>query len=324
MHADHPAATGQRGSIRLILRAAQGHQRAVISVHALGGGGRPQIVHRLTDRLLPRDAIQVLRRLVPHHKAVVVLDRLQLHGGRNVLDDVMQQLHRQAAQFFVALARGDVARGATVAHKATQPVIHRPAADGDVAQLIVDQPGVLKIEEDLARLQHLAVLVPAHTEGRGAGHLPAALAQAAVEVRRARRRRVAACKLDKTKLLVLLPVPVGRNRRQAAKTRLAFAQRLFRACPAFELAAQAFIEPLQFQDFLLKESVGLWRFGSFLHRIRQIFLQHKAVFRAHEEPGQVGCQAPSGAQNQQSIVSGGAHPGQSFWPAGRGRPLWVR
>src|SRR5712691_621306 len=81
-----------------------------------------------------------------------------------------------------------------------------------------------QIAERPARLEHRLMLIPGLVDDLGGGQLPAALADV-------RRRRNAAARIGRTlrgdepELGVLLPVPVGGQLDQAAKARLALAQR---------------------------------------------------------------------------------------------------
>ena len=122
-----------------------------------------------------------------------------------------------------ALAFADVLGDAAVAGEAALGVVHRVAARAQVARLaILAGIAVLEVAESAVRREGLAVLLPGAAERRER-QLPARLA---LRPRRIAVHRGAAVHagVGEAELGVLLPVPVGGQRGQAAEAFFAFAQ----------------------------------------------------------------------------------------------------
>jgi hypothetical protein len=162
--------------------------------------------------------------------------RVELHDPSLVVDadDAVERgfEHRRLARLALAqsllslLARRDVPADAAVAAELALLVEDRRAAHADVAQHPVRPDArALQLAERLARRQHRLVLRPGTRQGRHVLELPARLADRRLPG--VSGQIIGLCrKVGKAQVLVLLPVPVGGKRGQAAEARFARAQRV--------------------------------------------------------------------------------------------------
>ena len=148
------------------------------------------------------------------------------------------------------LLLGDVATDAAIADEAPVRCVHGLAADRRIAIAVI---AVLAAEDDvverLVRLEPRAVRLPSAFWRLHAGELPAGEADVLIAAVTRDVLEVAADR-GEAELLVLLPVPVGAQRREAAEARLALGQRCGALAHArFQrvvLALQRFVEACHF------------------------------------------------------------------------------
>ena len=140
--------------------------------------------------------------------------------GQAARDGMLQSEHALRAHL-----HGDVFGDAAVAAKHAVVVEHRVAADVDFAQpagrirSLVDE-----VAKRQMRFERRAMLAPLRLGHAADRQLPARLAVVGSRTQRGVFGGAAAAR-NEAEVLVLLPVPVGRQLGQAAKARLALAQR---------------------------------------------------------------------------------------------------
>ena len=246
-----------RGGCALGDIAQRGHvmgQRAVAVRH--GSDGHEMQVHLAALAAVPQLALPLARagQAGPHgiKKGFVVVARGQQAGGLahhlvgavagdaaegavgaqdagvGIGDDhALLGLERDggnAQLVLVALAGRNVLAHAPVATKHAVCIEHRRAADGHPVRVALPVVALeLEVAELLVALQQCAVLLPLRIAHAWRGQLPARLAH----VQRCLLHQPvigAAFQMREAKLRILLPVPVGRQRREGAKTRLVVLQ----------------------------------------------------------------------------------------------------
>ena len=168
---------------------------------------------------------------------------------------------RYSMRSSASLRVGDVARHAAVAAEAAVGVEQRLAADaGEAAPAAPIAVAVLEIAKRFAPLQPRAKLRPAHL-AIGAGDLPG---QAAAQRLFVLGAHVAAAERGEAQLRIELPIPVGRQLHQAAKTLLALLQR--------QLGLPARRDVLHDRDVVQRAPCGVA-----LHRDREVHPHGGAV-----------------------------------------------
>jgi hypothetical protein len=133
----------------------------------------------------------------------------------------------ELAQLLGAPALGDIASDSLVAPEGTRGIEYRLAAhsEPDLAAAGV-VAAELQIAERLARLQHGAMRHPVGLRHVQVTALPAHLAEKLVGVGALDMARAAGGERSKAQRLVLLPVDVCGERREAAKPHLALVERI--------------------------------------------------------------------------------------------------
>jgi hypothetical protein len=287
VHAYRAAVPRHDDAVGEILHDAGVGHFHVGDVDAVGMLRRPEVVHGAAHGVFAAYAVQAFGRLVPGHHAQAVVHRFQVHRERHVVDDVVEKARGLALLFLDAPGHRGVARGAAVTGERVVLVEHRHAAGGKIMRHAVAQhPDVFEITESLARLQHRAVVVPGHAQGVGAGQLPAALAEGAVEVGvgAGAARAAFGAEVGETVLGILLPVPVRRNRRQAAQAVHVVPEFRDQVALLRQFPRQALVGRGQSQRLGLQALVGLGQgFVPFHHSPRTM---HGQKVTAAGDPGE--------------------------------------
>src|SRR5262245_36956924 len=144
------------------------------------------------------------------------------------LHDVRVALLRGAQSLFGAFALSDVPRDTLIAYEATVLVEDRHAAVAGVESVPVDgHAPILEIAERLPRRERGPVFRPRPRHWRYPFDIPARLADQRGRVESAPVIGTAR-EIDEAQVLVLRPVPIGRQLSQPAEARLALAKHLLR------------------------------------------------------------------------------------------------